>query len=70
MFTTAGTPKEVVERLNSEVSKILLHPDTVAKLGAQGVVPGGGTVEEFKALVSADIRDFIEAARLANIKVE
>ncbi len=70
LFTTAGTPKEVVERLNSEVSKILLHPDTVAKLGAQGVVPGGGTVEEFKALVSAEIRDFIEAARLANIKVE
>jgi tripartite-type tricarboxylate transporter receptor subunit TctC len=70
LFTTAGTSKEVVKRLNIEVNKILQQPDTAAKLSKQGVVPGGGTVEEFSALVSTEIRGFIDAARLANIGVE
>ena len=51
LLTTAGTPKEIVARLNAEVNRILREPDVVAKLVLQGTTAAGGTPEEFRALI-------------------
>jgi tripartite-type tricarboxylate transporter receptor subunit TctC len=42
----AGTPREIVERLNVETNRILAKPDTAEKLRAFGSEPVGGTVAE------------------------
>jgi tripartite-type tricarboxylate transporter receptor subunit TctC len=70
LFTTAGTPKDVVERLNAELNRILASPDVVEKFTAQGVTPGGSTSAEFRALIASEIRQWTETVRAANIKVE
>jgi tripartite-type tricarboxylate transporter receptor subunit TctC len=70
LFTTAGTPTEIVERLNAELNRILRLPDVVEKFTAQGVTPGGSTSADFRALISTEIRQWTETARAANIKVE
>jgi len=70
LLTTAGTPKPVIDRINTEVNRALRDPDVIAKLAAQGVSPGGGSPEEFQALISTEIRMWTETARAADIKVE
>lgn len=70
LLTTAGTPKDVVARLNAEVNRALRDPDMVAKLGLQGVAPAGGTAEEFQNVIATEIRNWTEVARAANIKAD
>jgi tripartite-type tricarboxylate transporter receptor subunit TctC len=51
----AGTPSEIVQRINKEVNKALTKPDVVAKLASMGydIVPA--TVEEFEQFVAQQI---------------
>jgi tripartite-type tricarboxylate transporter receptor subunit TctC len=70
MFTTAGTPTEIVDRLNGELNRILRLPDVVEKFQAQGVTPTGSTSAEFRALIAGEIRQWREAVSAAKIKVE
>lgn len=51
----AGTPKEIVAKLNAEFNKALQQPDLRKKLADQGAEPVGGTVEQFAALIRDDI---------------
>jgi tripartite-type tricarboxylate transporter receptor subunit TctC len=68
LLTTAGTPKDIVARLNAEVNRALREPDVVAKLALQGTTPAGGSAAEFKALIATEIRNWKESALKANIK--
>ena len=70
LLTTAGTPKEIVAKLNAEVNRILREPDIVAKLAMQGTTAAGGTPEEFKALIQNEIRNWKDIAQKANIKAK
>jgi tripartite-type tricarboxylate transporter receptor subunit TctC len=70
MFTTAGTPKEIVDRLNLELNRIVHLPDVVARLSEQGVTPTGSTPEDFRKLISTEIRQWTEVAREAHIQAE
>jgi tripartite-type tricarboxylate transporter receptor subunit TctC len=69
LLTTAGTPRDIVVRLNAELKRALRNPDLVAKLAVLGVSPGGGSPEEFQALISREIRSWTEIARAADIKM-
>jgi tripartite-type tricarboxylate transporter receptor subunit TctC len=70
LLTTAGTPKEIVARLNAEVNRALRDPDMIAKLAAQGMSPAGGTPEDFHKVIGTEVRNWTETARAANIKAE
>jgi tripartite-type tricarboxylate transporter receptor subunit TctC len=70
LLTTAGTPKDVVERINAEVNRALRDPDLIGKLAVQGLAAAGGTSEEFQRTIATDIRTWSEIARAANIKAE
>jgi len=69
LFTTAGTPQPIIERLNREVNRIIHEPQLVARFEEQGVTPEGGTPAQFGAFVSAEIRRWREAAQVAKIEV-
>jgi tripartite-type tricarboxylate transporter receptor subunit TctC len=70
LLTTAGTPKDVVERLNAEVNKALRDPELQKSFSAQGVSTAGGTAEEFASLIATELRNWRETAEKANIKAE
>ena len=70
LLTTAGTPKEIVERLNAEVNRALRDPDMIAKLAVQGISPAGGTPADFQKVIAGEIRRWTDVARSANIKAE
>jgi tripartite-type tricarboxylate transporter receptor subunit TctC len=70
LLTTAGTPKEVVDRLNAEVNKALKDPDLIAKLAQEGMLPAGGTPAEFRGTIATEIKNWKETGRAADIKPE
>jgi len=45
----SSTPKDVINKLNREVGKVLAVPDVQQKLAQQGIDIGGGTPEQFGA---------------------
>jgi tripartite-type tricarboxylate transporter receptor subunit TctC len=51
----AGTPKDVIAKLNAEFNKALAQPDLRKKLGDQGADPVGGTAEQFATLIKQDV---------------
>ena len=70
LYVTAGTPREVVARLQGEMTKILKLPDVQAKLRGLGGEPGNMTPEQFAALNKAEFERFGKLIRDANIKIE
>ena len=70
LFTTAGTPAEIVGRLNAEVNRIIRRPVVAAKFDEQGMTPVGGSPAEFGAFISRELRRWKEAARVANVSAE
>jgi tripartite-type tricarboxylate transporter receptor subunit TctC len=70
LLTAAGTPPEIILRLNGEVNKALQEPDLIAKLAQQGMSPGRGTPAAFGARIAKEIADWQTVARAAGIKPE
>jgi tripartite-type tricarboxylate transporter receptor subunit TctC len=70
LLTTAGTPREIIERINSEINRALKDPDLIAKFAQQGITPAGGTPADFQRTIAADLKTWTETARSANIKAE
>ena len=54
LFMPAGTPKEIVASMNTEVNKLLAMPDIKASVNAQGAETQSMTPEEFSVLLKTD----------------
>jgi tripartite-type tricarboxylate transporter receptor subunit TctC len=70
VMAPAGTPPEVVARLNTELNTMLRLPEVREALAKQGVVPAGGTPERLQQLVTADIARWTRLVATAQIKTE
>jgi tripartite-type tricarboxylate transporter receptor subunit TctC len=66
-FVPAGTPREIVLRLQQETAKVLKLPDVVERLRAGGNEGVGSTPEDFDARFRADITKF--AKIIADAKI-
>jgi tripartite-type tricarboxylate transporter receptor subunit TctC len=51
----AGTPNEIIARLNAEFNRALQQPDLRKRLAEQGAEPIGGTPAQFATLIREDI---------------
>lgn len=51
----AGTPKDVITRLNTEINKALVSDEVKKKLSDQGADMMGGTPEQFGALIKSEL---------------
>jgi tripartite-type tricarboxylate transporter receptor subunit TctC len=69
MFGTAGTPPEIVERLNGIVNTALKDPAIADKMLPQGIVPKPMKVAEFTAFVDSERTKFGKIVEQANIKL-
>jgi tripartite-type tricarboxylate transporter receptor subunit TctC len=68
LLAPAGTPSEVVAKLNAEVNLALKQPEVSEKLIGLGMTPVGGTPEQFGAFIRADIDKWTKLIRARNIK--
>jgi tripartite-type tricarboxylate transporter receptor subunit TctC len=70
IFAPAGTPKDVVQRLNAEIVKVLKMPDVRERLESLGLDPVGNTPDEFAAFQKAEIAKWAKVVKDGNIKAD
>jgi tripartite-type tricarboxylate transporter receptor subunit TctC len=70
VMAPAGTPKEVIARLNAEIVKALADPDVRAKLLDQGLTVRGTSPEELGVLTREQLARYAKLIREAGIKSE
>jgi tripartite-type tricarboxylate transporter receptor subunit TctC len=71
LFTTAGTPREVILKLNAEVQKLFNEPTFRERV----IVPNmfesmASSPEQFAAFIKADSEKWSKVLREANIRIE
>lgn len=69
-FAPAGTPPDVVQRLNAEVNKLLTQPDMRDRLQKLDNVPSIGTPQQFAATIRAEYEANGKVVKEANIKAQ
>ena len=69
-FAPPGTPRDIVQRLNAEINKILLSAEVKAKMSAIGVDVATTTPEQFGAILAADEARYTRLIREFGIKGE
>ena len=70
VFVPAGTPKEILTRLNTELVKILNMPDVKQKLLDSGIEATSDTPEQFAAYIQAETKKWAKVVKEANVKVD
>jgi tripartite-type tricarboxylate transporter receptor subunit TctC len=69
-FAPAGTPPEVVTRLNAEINKALQSPEVKDKLVSLGFDVKPGTPAEFGAFVREEVAKWAQAVKDSGAKVD
>lgn len=68
LYAPAGTPKDIVTKLNGEVTRILSAPDTVARLEKLGTDrPVNMNPAEFRAFVEAEVVKWRAAMKASGV---
>ncbi len=70
LYAPAGTPADIINRLNAEVVKILKQPSVREQLMAQGAEPVGDTPEEFSRFTLAEISKWAKIIKISGAKVD
>lgn len=70
LLAPAGTPSEVVSRIQQEVAKSLNSPAIKEKLLAQGAIPGGNTPAEFAKFIEAEHKKWAQVVKVSGAKVD
>jgi tripartite-type tricarboxylate transporter receptor subunit TctC len=70
ILAPAGTPKDVVAKLNAEVNKDLATADVNKKLVDAGIEPAGGTPQQFADFIQSEMKKWAKVAKDANIQPE
>jgi tripartite-type tricarboxylate transporter receptor subunit TctC len=70
LLMPAGAPPAIVQRVNTEVNKLLSLPDLRERIGAEGGEALGGTTERFAALLKSDLAKWGNAVRQSGAKVD
>ena len=66
-FAPAGTPAPVLRKLEDALRRAIADPDVNGKLKAMAVAPGGGSSDEFRQMIDADIKTTSEVVKAANL---
>jgi tripartite-type tricarboxylate transporter receptor subunit TctC len=70
LLVPAGTPKEVIARLNSEVHKALRLPDVKQRLDAGGFEALTSTPEEYGAFMRGEVEKWAKVVKAAGIRAD
>jgi tripartite-type tricarboxylate transporter receptor subunit TctC len=70
IFTRAGTPRPIIDRLNKDSARVLTSPDVNAKLVAASVDPIVLTPEELGAKVRRDYERWGKVVKAAGVKLQ
>jgi len=70
LVAPAGTPRDIIMKLNAEALKILAMPDVRERFLAQGVDPVGSTPEQFGEHIRSQMAKWAKVVQDAGVKAE
>jgi tripartite-type tricarboxylate transporter receptor subunit TctC len=70
IFAPAGTPRDIVERVNAAMNQSMMRSDTKEKLAAQGADALAGTPADLAALVQRELAKFAAIIKAAGVRIE
>ena len=70
IFAPAGTPKAILDRLHTEIAKILRDADMQDRLGKLGMQGADMSVDQISAFQKAEVAKWAAVIKAANIKLE
>lgn len=70
VFAPAGTPRPIIEKLHTEIVKILQQPDMQNRLKTLGMQPSSMTIDQIAAFQKAEVEKWAQVIKAANIKLE
>ena len=70
MFAPAATPRDILARLNREVTKAMVAPDFRERLAAAGVDPWLGSPDELANLVKSEMARYAAIIKKAGLRPE
>lgn len=70
LVAPAGTPADIVAKINADVEKILRKPDVIAWFDKQGVEITGGTPDAFGIFIDAQLAKWADVIQAANIQAQ
>lgn len=70
VYVPAGTPKDVIAKLNSEISKTLNRPDMKKRLAGQGLEVVGNSAEQFNAFFRTEIVKYAKIIKDSGAKAD
>ncbi len=66
----AGTPADIVSKLNQEIVRVLSVAEVQEKLSSIGLEPGGGTPAEFQSYIRAETEKWTRVIKASGFKAE
>ncbi len=70
VLTVAGTPPDIVKRLNAEMVKILTSSEVKDRFGKAGVDVVAGTPEHFSGFLKSEVARWAKVVKDANIRAD
>lgn len=70
LFAPAGTPADVINRVQHEVAKSLATPTVKERLVSQGAIPSGTTPAEFARFIDAETKKWAQVVKVSGAKVD
>lgn len=70
IMAPAGTPKDIIARLNAEARKIMALPDVRERFDQQGAIASPGSPEDFDAFIRAEIAKWGKVVKASGAKVD
>jgi tripartite-type tricarboxylate transporter receptor subunit TctC len=70
VLVPAGTPRPIIETLNTAINAELGTPSVREKIGLEGGVAIGGTPEHFAEVIKADAAKWADVVRMSGAKVD
>ncbi len=65
-----GTPRAIIDKLNSEINKAVKDPDFAKRIAQDGLEPAGGTPEAFGELLKREVIEWGEVVKAAKVTAD
>lgn len=66
----AGTPKEIIARLSTEIATVLKMPDVKERISADGSVPMASSPEEFASFIKTEMRKWGQVIKASGARAD